>query len=113
MTWEKQYKDFSDHINTPQNGYAKDNQIYISGGKEKNLYATQHVALKYPGTSAGWFWANVKTLNNKIDWTNAAENFESLSEQITREINNLNASSIEINRRLNYYKQMRAALPYK
>ena len=112
MTWEKQYKDFSDHINTPQNGYAKDNQIYISGGKEKNLYATQHVALKYPGVSGGWIWDRAKEINN-LDWTNAAENFASLSEQITRKVHNLNASSVEINRRLNYYKQMKAALPYK
>ena len=112
LTHGEDYEKFSEHINSPQNGYAKDNQIYISGGAEKNLYATQHVALKYPGVSAGWVWANAKTLHDRVDWTNAAQNAESISKRLT-EIITGKSDSADITVRYDNYKKIKAALPYK
>lgn len=101
------YQDFSAHVNTSANGYTADNKIYIADGDK--TYSTQHVALKYPGTSAGWFWDRVKECNTKIGWT--SEGAQSISEKLTLKIKG-DADTEDINNGYLHYLEIESKLPY-
>ncbi len=72
MTWYYNYRDFSDHVNKSANGYPKDPYIYPGQINGNGMYATQHVALKYPGISSAWFWDKAKIVNT-LDWNQGAK----------------------------------------
>ena len=110
MTWADAYKKFKDHVNNASNGYSQDNKIYP--GDDNGKYATQHVALHYPGTSSAWFWNSYKMLNEDttVDWKNWTA--RQISDKLTTSIKG-NVGQADLNQRYNFYVQMQAALPFK
>lgn len=66
LSREAGYKGFYDYMKEIG---VTDEKIYIPAA-----YATQHVAFKYPGRSAGWYWEEGRELNNNnnVDWSKSA-----------------------------------------
>ena len=109
VSTERNYKDFSAHVNNPDNGYTKDEKIYCGSNLNENLYVTQHVALKYPGTSAGWYWDKVKNINGEVDWN---ADSETVSNQVTKLVFSENASISAMKKRHEHYESIKSILKY-
>ncbi|ABX41810.1 peptidoglycan-binding protein [Lachnoclostridium phytofermentans] len=89
LTWSDAY--------TQYKAYKGDSKI-LSPGE----YATQHVAIAYPGDSAGWFWNTYKSFNNNsvVDWSGTAQ---SICTTLTTKIT---GSSSGATTRYNNYQQI-------
>ncbi len=63
LTWKDAYEKYKN--------YNGDSAIL-----SPDVYATQHVAFKYPADSAGWYWNTYKSFNNgtTINWNDTAQN---------------------------------------
>ncbi len=117
LTWKKQYEGFSGHINNAVNGYPKDPDIYPGQIDKDGTCATQHVALKYPGVSGGWFWEKVRELNllENVSWNEADTNPRLISDQLTKEITRSSGSTLAAHQkqRFTYYEAIKERLHYK
>ena len=106
MTHEMQYVKFYDHMKALG---IDDSKIKTPAG-----YATQHVALHYPATSAGWIWERAKLINDMPEWNvsnpSAAEERQ-LVEELTRRIKGGGATTADFNERYRYYEIMLEKLP--
>lgn len=109
MSWDYNYKAFSEHVNKSTNGYPEDLNIYPGQLKGNGMYATQHVALKYPGKSSAWFWDRGKMIND-LDWSQSAKE---ISYAVTKKIYNENASIAVLDKRYQKYQEISAILKYK
>lgn len=65
-------------------------------------YATVKVAIKHPGTSAGWFLRDYKRVNSTVTWN---EDDKTISTQLTKLILGNYASDSSISKRYNYFTQ--------
>lgn len=95
LTWEENYTKFSNYMKNTMN-------IYDSKILTPPAYATQHVAIEYPGYSAGWFWDVLSNLNS-----NSVINWDNTSEEICRELTKKIYGSYDTSStRYGYYKQI-------
>lgn len=95
LTWESGYTDFYNYMKTSVG--TDDAKIYTP-----SEYATQHVAFRYPGRSAGWVWDVYKNLNSNtvVNWKGSA------SEICTTLTAKIVGSSSSASTRLSYYNKI-------
>lgn len=98
LTWSDAYEKFHNYMKSKG---TNDPKIFSPAD-----YATQHVAINYPGRSAGWFWAEYKKING-INWNASAQD---ICAEVTKRVFSSKASPAAIAKRFEYYKQISAVL---
>lgn len=95
LTWVDAYTAFKNHVVT-------DAKILTP-----ELYATQHVAVKYPAQSACWFWRDYKNISSVIT---GATSEQAASTAVTKKILGNGASTAAINKRYANYQNVKNIL---
>lgn len=100
LTWQSNYNLFRNHMAARG---TTDTRILTP-----NVYATQHVAFKYPCESAGWFW-NERNINSTVDANDSANNIVA---NVTRLVSGTNCPTSYITQRQAYYQTISTKLTY-
>ena len=100
VTHNYNYESFQTHIQ--ESDGVTDSAIMTPA-----LYASLHMATKYPARAAAWFWSDYSGINSKI--ANATSE-ASASYAVTRSILGNNAASSDLTKRYNNYVAIKSIL---